>query len=290
MPSIKILGSIIYKKYFHIFKNRRQLNKLGKLEDSTVKNVLIALNSVMNNKLSKGCINWSRRIEAIREDLKNNTETIITVEDYGAGSHNIKEEIGETSECLILKESIAVACKPSTNKRHATFLFELISEFKPQICLELGTCVGISTSYIAGALKELKQGEVFTIEGAPEVAKIAKNTFMKLGIDNITGKIGTFQEVLPDLLPKLKKIDLAFIDGHHNETATINYYKQITPYLSEKSIIIFDDIRWSRGMQNAWKSIINNKNINFSIDLWSWGICILDKTQNQKSNFRIMFD
>lgn len=290
MPSIKRIVSIIYKKYYRIFINRKHLKQLSKIENFTVKSVSNAINSVMSNKLSQGCINWSVKIEAIRDELKNDTETFITVKDYGAGSHNIKEIIGDNSEYLVFKESIADASKPSTDYKHATLLFELVKEFKPLICLELGTCVGISTSYIAGALKELKQGEIFTIEGAPEVAKIAKTTFKKLGIDNAIIEIGKFQEVLPVLVPKLKRLEFIFIDGHHDGTATINYYKQITPYFSEKVIIIFDDISWSKGMRNAWETIIEDEAINCSIDLWSWGICILDKTQKRKLNFTILFD
>ena len=290
MLSIKRIVSNTYKTYYRIFKNRKHLKKLSKIDNFIVKSVSNAVNSIINNKLSHGCINWSAKIEAIRSELKNDTESFIIVIDYGAGSYNIKEKTQDTSECLIFRESIADASKPSTNYKHAIFLFELVKEFKPLICLELGTCVGISASYIAGALKELKQGRLFTIEGAPEVAKIAETTFKKLGLDNTVGKIGKFQEVLPELLPKLKNLEFIFIDGHHNGTAMINYYKQIYPYLSEKSIIIFDDISWSKGMRNAWKTIIKDESINYSIDLWSWGICILDKNLNQKLHFKILFD
>ena len=70
------------------------------------------------------------------------------------------------------------------------------------------------------------------------------------------------------MLSKLKSIDLAFIDGNHQEKPTIEYFEKILKYSHEKTIFIFDDIHWSKGMEKAWKYIIQNKKVSLSIDLF----------------------
>ena len=92
---------------------------------------------------------------------------------------------------------------------------------------------------------------------------------------------------LDKVLNEHKPIDFAFIDGHHDEDATITYFEQIQPYLSEKSILIFDDISWSDGMRKAWKRIEGSEKVRISLDLRVIGICILDNDIDQKYSFRI---
>ena len=57
----------------------------------------------------------------------------------------------------------------------------------------------------------------------------------------------------------------------------------IKPFLSDNSVLVFDDIHWSEGMLSAWTEIIENEeNIIFSIDLVQLGICVY--TTNKKTN------
>lgn len=72
--------------------------------------------------------------------------------------------------------------------------------------------------------------------------------------------VGKFSDTLPKLLPKIDKIDFAFIDGHHDKNATIGYFEQILPFMNEGSVIAFDDINYNRNMTRAWDVIKQNKN------------------------------
>ena len=84
-----------------------------------------------------------------------------------------------------------------------------------------------------------------------------------------------------------KPIDYAFIDGHHDEKATISYFEKFIPHLSKNSIIVFDDISWSDGMRHAWENIEKNKVVKISLDLGVIGICVLDENIDEKYSFRI---
>ena len=74
---------------------------------------------------------------------------------------------------------------------------------------------------------------------------------------------------------KIKPIDYAFIDGHHDEKATISYFEKVMPHLSKNAILVFDDISWSDGMRRAWKHIEKNKLIKISLNLGVVGVCVV---------------
>jgi predicted O-methyltransferase YrrM len=86
----------------------------------------------------------------------------------------------------------------------------------------LGTCLGISTSYLAAALKLNLAGSVVTLEGAETKARLAAQNFRELGLSNVCTIVGRFQDTLDDVLEPIK---FAFIDGHHEESATLAYFE-----------------------------------------------------------------
>jgi predicted O-methyltransferase YrrM len=56
-------------------------------------------------------------------------------------------------------------------KKYGQLLFRMVKEYKPKTVLELGTSLGITTSYLAIANPD---ANVTTIEGSKEVAAIAE--------------------------------------------------------------------------------------------------------------------
>jgi predicted O-methyltransferase YrrM len=92
---------------------------------------------------------------------------------------------------------------------------------------------------------------------------LARENFQALGLENVTVVSGKFQDTLYRALNEHHPIDFAFIDGHHDEKATITYFKQIQLHLRKESVVIFDDISWSKGMRNAWKKIRENDKVRF---------------------------
>ncbi len=166
-------------------------------------------------------------------------------------------------------------------------LFKLIREFRPATCLELGTCLGISTSFQAAALKLNRQGRIITLEGADALASLAKQHFQSLGLDNASVVSGRFQDTLDKVLSQHGPVDFAFIDGHHDEKATLAYFDQIFPSLSQRAVLVFDDISWSNGMKRAWRALETDQRVKISLDLTVLGICVTDSTLERKRNFKI---
>ena len=99
-----------------------------------------------------------------------------------------------------------------------------------------------------------------------------------LGIERVDVVAGRFQDTLQDVLSENAPINFVFIDGHHDENASLTYFRQILPHLSDGVILVFDDIHWSRGMERTWNTIQKDRNLKVSLDLLSAGICILTKS------------
>lgn len=216
-------------------------------------------------------------IEDLREELLEDERTIV-VSDLGAGPTTFNAK----TKCKKIRQIAKHSAKP---EKYAQLLFRLVNYFQPSNVLELGTSLGISTAYLASANSVIK---VITVEGCPEIAKIASQNFEKLGLKNIDQVIGNFEDVLPAVLGKQNHLDFVFFDGNHRKDATLNYFKQCLLKSNEKSVFIFDDINWSAGMQEAWSEIKNNSAVSVTIDLFFMGIVFFRKEQ-VKQHFVIRF-
>ena len=164
-------------------------------------------------------------------------------------------------------------------------MFRASRYFKPGTILEVGTAMGMSTAYLARGNPESK---VTTIEGCPNISAYALDNFKALGINNIELINGNFNDKLPQYLDSIPQLDMAFIDGNHREDPTIHYFEQCAAKTVNTSCIIFDDIHWSEGMNNAWTHIVNHSSVTLSIDLFFMGIVFFRK-ELSKQHFVIRF-
>lgn len=214
-------------------------------------------------------------IEHLRNELLLD-ERWISITDLGAGSHvnnNKKKQI---------KALAKNALKPA---KLAQLIHRLAADMKPRNIIELGTCLGITTSYLAKAASEAR---IISIEGCPQTAAIARENLLKLNAQNTEVLVGNFDELLPEVISELSTLDFVFIDGNHRKEATLNYFKWCLPRLSENSMIIFDDIYWSRGMKEAWEQIKSYPDVTVTIDLFWIGLVFVRKEQ-AKEDFKIRF-
>ena len=227
---------------------------------------------------------WIDRIELLREKL-NSSGTEISILDYGAGKPGHNSIVGKTYGNNVISKTIGEVCK-RTSKSYfwSLILFKLIRKFKPYICLELGTGLGISASYQAAALALNGKGKIITLEGSESLVSIAKQHFYTLGLDNAFIIPGKFQDTLDGVLESNRSFGYVFIDGHHDEKATLRYYQQVLPFLSNDAIMVFDDISWSKGMKRAWKNIIADERVKTSIDLWQMGICVIEHNKPSRED------
>ncbi len=148
------------------------------------------------------------------------------------------------------------------------FLFRLVRYTRPKTILELGTNFGMSALSMHRAAPHAK---LITIEGCPQTAHFASQLFAQRK-SSITLLQGPFEQQLPHALAQLGQIDFAFIDGNHRKEATIRYFRQLLPFTHSSTILLFDDIYWSKGMHEAWCSIIQHHSVRFSADFFFAGM------------------
>ncbi len=129
-------------------------------------------------------------------------------------------------------------------------------------------------AYQAAALELNQAGRLLTLEGDPAKARIAQDNLKQLGLGRVTVRVGRFQNVLPGVLAE-SPVDYAFIDGHHDEQATLQYFKLIAACTRQPGLLVFDDIWWSQGMRRAWDTIRMDQKVRLSCNLGSMGLCLL---------------
>ena len=194
---------------------------------------------VLNDKKDDEVYN---KVESLRSKLLQD-KTILTIEDFGAGSRTNLQK--QRTVAAIAKSSL----KP---KKFSQLLFRIVKYYQLKQVVELGTSLGITSSYLSLADKD---GNVITLEGSPAVALVAKDNFTKLNIGNIKLVQGNFDNTLQVVLKDIPKVDLGFVDGNHRKEPTLNYFNQLLLHTNESSILIFDDIHWSKQMDEAWDEI-----------------------------------
>ncbi len=231
------------------------------------------IRDVLNNRQSFPAY---KQVEQLRERLKKDN-TLLHVEDFGAGS------VHGTTQQRSISSIARNAAKPA---KYGQLLFRLANYYECQTMLEIGTSLGISTTYLALARPG---GEVITVEGAPAIATAAAQNFESLGISNIRQKTGDFDHILPGLLEQTPPFDLVFIDGNHRQEPTLRYFEWLLPHLHNDAVLIFDDIHWSAEMEKAWEAICNHPAARCTIDLFFVGLVFLRREFHEPQHFRIRF-
>ncbi len=215
-------------------------------------------------------------VEALRKEMLED-ETVLNIRDFGAGS-----SITKTNQRTI--SSIAKnAAKP---KKFGQLLFRMVKAYQPETILELGTSLGITTSYLSLAKPDAR---LITMEGANEVAGIASKNFKESGLGNITIEQGNFDNTLPVVIHGLSSVDFAFLDGNHRQQPTENYFYQLLSKINNHSILVFDDIHWSKEMAAAWDTIKSHPSVRCTIDLFFIGIVFFRPEFHEKQHFTIRF-
>ena len=215
-------------------------------------------------------------VEGLRKRLLKD-ETVLTIEDLGAGS-----SLSKTNKRTIA----AITRNAAKPKKIGQLLYRMVREYQPSLILELGTSLGISTSYLSLAKPDAK---LITIEGSDEVAAAAKRNFETLQIQNCSLITGNFDDNLSKIINQQSSVDFVFIDGNHRQEPTERYFHQLLSKITGDSILIFDDIHWSREMEAAWATIKNHPSVRCSVDLFFMGIVFFRPEFHQKQHFFIRF-
>jgi predicted O-methyltransferase YrrM len=215
------------------------------------------------------------------EDLKKTRRELwenkskIEVTDFGAGSKKLRSGERRVSD---------IAINGISTTLQSEIFYKLINYLKPNCCVELGTSLGLNTLYLA---KANQQKPVITIEGSKKLCDFAQALAEKHQVRNVNFINGKFDEVLPGLLETLPNPFLLYIDGNHTYESTIRYFSMAMQNKDNNTVIVFDDIYWSKAMTKAWEEIKKNPSVTLSIDAFYFGIVFFRTEVKEKIDLKI---
>jgi predicted O-methyltransferase YrrM len=203
-------------------------------------------------------------IEKVRKRLISDQRSIM-VNDLGAGSEKLKTNTRKVSD---------IARYSPVPLKYGVLLSNLASEFGKTSIIEFGTSFGISTMYMAASCPDTV---VYTMEGCESVADIANQNFNDAGLANIRLLKGSFDELLPLIIETGVNPGLVFIDGNHRKEPVLKYFRQIAEMSDRNTVIVIDDIYYSKEMEQAWKEIKLDEKVSVTVDIFRMGIVFFRK-------------
>jgi len=208
-----------------------------------------------------------------RNALLQNKKTIEVI-DFGAGSRVFKSNIRAVNQ---------IAENAGISSKRAELLFRIVNCFQPENILEIGTSLGLATSALALGNKK---GKIISLEGCPNTMSIAKEHCKLQNLNNIEFVNTKFEDYLKSFDFRLSTYDLIYFDGNHSKKATLDYFELLLPTITNDSVWIFDDIHWSKDMEEAWGIIKNHPKVTVTIDTFQWGI-VFFRSEQEKEHFVI---
>jgi predicted O-methyltransferase YrrM len=193
----------------------------------------------------------------------------INVTDFGKGSTVFNTNSREISR---------IARIAGISKKRSQLLIRIVAYFSSKQILELGTSLGIGTASMSIGNPN---SNITSIEGCSETARIAQEQFDLHSLTNINLQIGDLNTILPKIVIN-QSYDLIYFDGNHQKEATINYFNECLKHSHNDSVFIFDDIHWSKEMEQAWEIIKESPNVTVTIDTFYWGFVFFRKEQRKE--------
>jgi GT2 family glycosyltransferase/predicted O-methyltransferase YrrM len=153
---------------------------------------------------------------------------------------------------------------PHMSFAQGRLITDIILENKFQSILELGFRHGVSTCYMAGALDELKGGNITTIDliGARQAIPNVESLLSTLSLTRYvtvyyepTSYIWRLMKMIEE--SPLPRFDFCFIDGAHNWSTDGFAFFLVDRLLKPGGLIVFDGLDWT------YESSPTNKNLDY---------------------------
>lgn len=252
---------------FHLFPVLQYIGHFLKQEDR------YSLQSPLVYQIYQGLKNYRNQasrqfpeIEKLRRSLLRDQQRI-TINDLGAGSLQFSSK----------DRKIADIARYSCSSKKYSLLYQYFCSLTPaKTVVELGTCLGINSCYLA----EVTQGHLYTFEGAEELVHIAQKNIDRYEKTRMI--LGDISKTFPIFLHDQQTVDFAFIDANHTYEHTLSYFNQLKEKLHSNSVVIIGDIHWSKGMKKAWTEIRQTEEVRLSLDFFECGVLLFRESLDQQ--------
>jgi predicted O-methyltransferase YrrM len=213
--------------------------------------------------------------ELLRKELKRNQSQVRT----GILGSSVSQEK------IKLEKIKEIAIKGITPAKYSLLMQEMIRYFNCRNIIELGTSLGINTMYLS---KSNDGCRVYSFEGNPELAAIARKNFARMQVNNIELVDGNIDESLPSFIKKEIRPDFVFFDANHRVEPTLRYFNLLNSVRTDNTVYVLDDIHRSGEMEMAWNQIRSRNEVRVDMDLYQFGV-ILVRENLPKMSFVFSF-
>lgn len=250
---------------------RSVIEDLDQQQDVLARSLGAGLNSFLQG--DSEAASWIEKIETHRARLMADERDLADGTLGDAAMHDIGQSV---------KDVVLVSKKA----RSAALLFHITRALKPKNIIEMGTNVGISSAYIgAGQIaSQVAAPALVTMEFSPYRARIAQGIHHDIGLEQVKIVLGDFKDTLALTLSDIEAPDLIFIDGNHKFKPTLRYTEMFLENATKDAVFIYDDIRWSDGMEKAWKQLMDHPEFQTVLDLNTMGISV--RSADAKARYR----
>lgn len=132
------------------------------------------------------------------------------------------------------------------------FLRQMVLALRPTVVLELGSSCGVSTLYVADALRRLGQGRVIATELDPGKIEQLQANLARAGLSRwVDVRQGDVMQTLATLQAP---VDLAFIDIW--ATGYLDAFKHLRPLLRPGSVVLTDNMFTAAKEVRAFKQYL----------------------------------
>jgi predicted O-methyltransferase YrrM len=150
-------------------------------------------------------------------------------------------------------------------------LRELAKATRAETILELGTCIGISASYMGF---DTSCRRLIAVEGDPERARLARENLTRLSVPAEV-LVCSFDKALDAIVAQIgRDLDLVLIDGEKDREDNLRWADRIRPHLRPGALLIIDDIHHFAGMRRMWMEVRRWSGFRDVVDLGRLGVCV----------------
>lgn len=164
-------------------------------------------------------------------------------------------------------------------RKEGIVLYALVRKYKPNLLVETGVCNGVSTWIVLEAMRENKNGTLYSIDypfyTGQNIEQFKNKTYSEFGgAATLAGKKpgwiipeklkarwnfyeGKSQKQMPKLLSNIENIDFFIHDSEHSVPCMMFEYELAYQHLDKNGIIISDDIVWNK----AFSLFVNERDV-----------------------------
>jgi len=160
--------------------------------------------------------------------------------------------------------------KGSVTAHEGVYLQELIKLLNPEVVVEIGSWIGVSTIYLAQAMKEQGKGKVFAIDPhqnyalhrrrhLPDTEPILRENLKRFEVEEFVQVIR--KTSLEALSSWVERIDLLFVDGNHLFNSVRADFFGFSPWIPSGGVLVFHDYLKLAGPRRVVDEIVKPSNL-----------------------------